>query len=181
MKTSFALILAVSLALSACAAAPSPELHEASNTRAPRDVVLAHLRAAEEGDWPAAEALLGDSYTMQMKGMPSWVSIGRANGLDMHRARKRAFPDFRFNEQVLAEEGNSVKIAVFLTGTHTGPLDYPIAEVPKVAATGRPINLPAEYFTYYVKNDRIIHTFGEIPEGSGPPALKQQLGLTSSP
>lgn len=163
--------------LAACASPPSPLTEGAGNTRPPVDLVREHLRAAEQGDWVTAESHIGDDFRMQMKGMPFWVSIGRPNALDMHQARKRAFPDFKFNEQVVSEEGNAVKIAVYLTGTHTGPLDYPISEVPKVGPTGKSINLPAEYFTYYVEKDRIHYIFGEIPEGHGPPALKKQLGL----
>ncbi|HEX5748822.1 MAG TPA: ester cyclase [Archangium sp.] len=164
-------------ALFACASPPAPLTEGAGNTLAPAELVRAHLRAAEQGDWVTAEAHLADDFEMQMKGMPFWVSIGRPNGLDMHKARKTAFPDFQFNEQVVREEGNAVTIAVYLTGTHTGPLDYPIDEVPKMGPTGRTIDLPAEYFTYYVEKDRIRRIFGEIPEGHGPPALKKQLGV----
>ncbi len=136
-----------------------------------------HLRAAEAGDWRDADALLDPGFSMQMKGMPFFVTIPYARALDMHKARKTALPDFRFNEKVELEDGNSVRIAVYLSGTHTGPLDYPIDEVPKVAATGKTIALPVEYFTYFVEHDRIVRVFGDIPDGSGPPALKQQLGL----
>lgn len=164
-------------ALAACASAPSPLTEGASNTAAPAEMVRAHLRAIEQGDWATAESQLDARFGMQMKGMPFWVEIGRANALDMHKARKTAFPDFKFNEKVVREEGNAVTVAVYLTGTHTGPLDYPISEVPKLAPTGRTIDLPAEYFTYYVEKDHIRSIFGEIPEGHGPAALKKQLGV----
>ncbi|HZI15635.1 MAG TPA: ester cyclase [Myxococcus sp.] len=163
--------------LAACASAPTPTVNDVGNTRPAVELVRAHLRALEAGDWAAAEAQLSEDFEMQMKGMPFWVEIGRPNALDMHKARKKAFPDFRFNEQVTQEEGNAVTVSVFLTGTHTGPLDYPIDEVPKLGPTGRAINLPAEHFTYYVQKDRIHRVYGEIPEGHGPPALKKQLGV----
>ncbi len=164
--------------LTSCASAPAAKpAGDAGNTRPPRDVVAEHLRAAEAGDWAAANALLDPGFSMQMKGMPAFATIPAEHALDMHQARKKAFPDFRFNEKIDAEDGSLVRIAVYLSGTHTGPLDYPIAEVPKVAATGKTIALPVEYFTYFVEHDRIVRVFGEIPEGSGPPALKQQLGL----
>jgi len=177
MRVSLLLPLLVTL-LVACASAPQPLMEGAGNTRAPLERVQAHLRAAEAGDWETAEGHLADGFEMQMKGMPSWVKIGRPNALDMHKARKTAFPDFKFNEQVVSQQGNAVTVAVYLTGTHTGPLDYPIAEVPKLAPTGRSIDLPAEYFTYYVEKDLIRRVFGVIPEGHGPPALKKQLGVT---
>jgi len=49
--------------------------------------------------------------------------------------------------------------------------------VPELEATGKSINLPSEYFTYYNENYRIRAVFGRIPEGHGPPALKEQLGV----
>lgn len=164
--------------LAGCAAAPSALTNEAAhNTKTPTELVKAHLRAIEAGDWKTAEGQLDPGFSMQMKGMPFFVKIPFANALDMHKARKQAFPDFTFNEKVEAAEGNSVRIAVFLKGTHTGYLDYPIKEVPKLEATGKAIDLPAEYFTYFVEGDRIRRVFGEIPEGHGPVALKQQLGV----
>ena len=164
--------------LTACASAPNALSNEAAhNTLSPTAVVQAHLRAVEAGDWKTAEAQLDPAFTMQIKGMPFFVNIGFANALDMHKARKKAFPDFTFNEKIDATDGNSVRVAVFLKGTHTGYLDYPIKEVPKLEATGKSIDLPSEYFTSFVEGDRIRRIFGEIPEGHGPPALKKQLGV----
>jgi predicted ester cyclase len=165
-------------ALFGCAGPPSPKTQEdAHNRRAPETLVREHLRFIEAGELDRAEDQLAPGFTMQMKGMPFFVSIKRADALVMHRARKRAFPDFKFNEKIVKAEGNAVTIAVFLSGTHTGYLDYPLKEVPKLRATGRTIALPVEYFTYFVEDDKIRHIFGDIPEGSGPPALKKQLGV----
>lgn len=162
----------------ACASPPAAlPADSAHNSKSPAALVLAHLRAVEAGDWPTAESQLAPDFTMQMKGMPFFVKIRFADALAMHKARKQAFPDFTFNEKLDPVAGNSVRVAVFLKGTHTGYLDYPIKEVPKLAATGKSIDLPAEYFTYFFENDRITRIYGEIPEGHGPPALKQQLGV----
>lgn len=161
-----------------CATAPSPlTVDAAHNSKAPAELVQAHLRAVEAGDWKTAEAQLDPGFTMQMKGMPFFAKIPFSDALAMHKARKTAFPDFTFNEKLEPAQGNSVRVAVYLKGTHTGFLDYPIKEVPKLEATGKPIDLPAEYFTYFFENDRITRIYGEIPEGHGPPALKKQLGV----
>lgn len=146
------------------------------NERPPEETVRAHLRACEAGDWDAALAFLAPDYRMKMKGMPFFVSVERDHALDIHRARKQAFPDFQFNERIAAR-GNAVTVTVFLSGTHTGVLDYPIGGVPKLAPTGKAIDLPSEDFTYYVEHDRIVYTYGEIPDGHGPAALKKQLGV----
>lgn len=160
------------------ASAPSAlDERTAANTQPPEALVRAHLRLVEAGDWASAQGQLARDFRMQMKGMPFFVSIGFSRALDMHKARKRAFPDFTFNEQIVSVTGNAVCVAVFLRGTHTGYLDYPIAEVPKLEATGRAIDLPAEYFTYFVERDHIRRIWGEIPEGHGPVALERQLGV----
>jgi len=151
---------------------------EAKNTKSPTEIVTAHLRAIEMGDWDKANSYLSEDYKMKMKGMPFFISISKKDALGMHIARKTAFPDFKFNEKIKESANNQVKIAVYLTGTHTGLLDYPKnVGVPKTPATGKQINLPSEYFIYSVENDKIVSTYGEIPEGHGPKALMQQLGI----
>ncbi|MEZ4301042.1 MAG: nuclear transport factor 2 family protein [Polyangiaceae bacterium] len=148
-----------------------------NNTRPPREIVAEHLRAVEAGDWDRAGVLLSDAYTMKMAGMPFFVEIDRAHAFDVHKARKTAFPDFKLNETMEDVGTNGVKVTVRWSGTHTGFLDYPVGDLPKTPATGKHVSLPEEYFVYYVEGDRIVHTYGEIPEGHGPPALKKQLGL----
>lgn len=180
MRLSRNVLLVALMTLGACSE-PTPRPNAAAqNQRRPLDVVQAHLRAVERGAWSEADALLNDGYRMRMRGMPFFVRINRAGALDMHRARKQAFPDFRFNEVVEWERDNQVRIAVYLTGTHTGVLEYPSSVgVPRTEPTGRTIRLPAEYFVYTVEQDKIVHTYGEIPEGHGPAALMQQLGIAS--
>ncbi len=164
----------LALFLMGCAGyTPNPK---AVNARPPAEIVLAHLRACEAGNWEVAVSQLAPEYRMKMKGMPFFISVDRDHALDVHKARKRAFPDFRFNEKI-ESRGNAVVVTVFLSGTHTGFLDYPVGGVPKLEPTGKTIRLPSESFTYYVESDRIVYTYGEIPEGHGPPALKKQLGV----
>lgn len=170
--------LIIALVCTACGSYTPKPASEAANTRSPREIVQEHLRAAEAGDFAKADSYLAESYAMKMSGTPFFVVIRKANALDMHKARKRAFPDFRFNEKIEWEKDNQVKIAVYLTGTHLGVLEYPSAVgVPRTEPTGRKIDLPAEYFVYSVEGDKIVHTYGEIPEGHGPTALMKQLGI----
>lgn len=172
------LVILCSLILWSCSGNKPKSNAEASNTLKPVDIVQLHLRAVEAGDWEKANSYLADNYKMKMEGMPFFVSIKKADALSMHKARKMAFPDFKFNEKVELEKDNQVKVAIYLTGTHTGLLDYPKnVGVPKTEATGKTINLPAEYFTYSVENDKIVYTYGYIPDGHGPVALMKQLGI----
>jgi len=70
---------------------------EANNQLKPVEVVMLHLRAVEAGDWDKANSYLADDYKMKMEGMPFFVSIKKSDALNMHKARKTAFPDFKFN------------------------------------------------------------------------------------
>jgi len=161
-----------------CSTYQSKPNQEANNTVSPSKIVTEHLRAVENGNWVKAESYLAEDYKMKMDGMPFFVSIKEENALDMHKARKDAFHDFKFNEVIEDTSDNQVKIAVYLTGTHTGLLDYPERiGIPKTEATGKKVNLPAEYFTYSIENDKIVHTYGEIPDGHGPAALLKQLDI----
>jgi predicted ester cyclase len=172
------LALAASFAFFSCSSYKPKSNQDAHNTESPTAVVAAHLRALEAGDWDKANSYLADNYKMKMQGMPFFVSIPKSDALLMHKARKTAFPDFKFNEKTEWQRDNQVKIAVYLTGTHTGLLDYPKnVGVPRTEPTGKTINLPSEYFVYSVENNKIVDTYGEIPEGHGPTALKKQLGI----
>ena len=179
MKSIFILLITtIIFLLSNCSTYKPKSNEEANNTLTPTEIVTAHLRAVENGDWDRANTYLSDDYSMKMQGMPFFVSIKKKDALSMHKARKTAFPDFKFNEKIESAKDNQVKVAIYLTGTHTGLLDYPKnVGVPKTAATGKTINLPSEYFVYSVENNKIVDTYGEIPEGHGPKALMEQLGI----
>ena len=176
------IIIAMTIAqflFSGCSSYKPLSNEKANNKLTPTQIVTAHLRAIENGDWDKANSYLADTYKMKMKGMPFFVSIKKADALSMHKARKTAFPDFKFNEKIESATDNQVKVAIYLTGTHTGLLDYPKnVGVPKTAATGKKINLPSEYFIYSIENDKIVDTYGEIPDGHGPKALMEQLGIS---
>ncbi len=141
-----------------------------------KTIVQAHLRAAEAGDWDTALSYIADDY--KMTGLipfpiSLFVKIQKKQALRMHQARKRALPDFKFNETVLDEQEDMVKIQVNLSGTHTGVIDYTgiLRGVPVIQATGKRVSLPNEYFTYFVRDGKIIKTIGEIPKNAGVQAL----------
>lgn len=141
-----------------------------------RNVVQAHLRAVEAGDWDTALSFIADDY--KMTGIIPFpinlfVKIRKKEALRMHQARKRALPDFKFNETILAERDDMVKVQVNLSGTHTGVIDYTgvLRGVPVLQPTGKSVSLPNEYFTYFVRDGKITHTIGEIPKNAGVQAL----------
>lgn len=141
-----------------------------------RTVVSAHLRALEAGDWDRAAAVIAADYRA-IGAIPFpislFVRLGQDAALTMHIARRRAMPDFRFNETYLVDEPNHVRIQVELSGTHTGVIDYTgiLNGVPVVEPTGKAVKLPREFFDYYVRDGKIVLVVIEIPADAGVPAL----------
>jgi predicted ester cyclase len=149
-------------------------------------IVERHLRAVEAGDWITADELIAEDYTMSGTipfPISLFVKIGKADALRMHTPRKRALPDFRFNETVLEENDGMVKLQVNLTGTHTGVIDYTgiLRGIPVIQPTGRSVSLSSEYFTYFVRDGKIFKTIGQIPKGAGVQGLVRAVTEPVSP
>jgi predicted ester cyclase len=139
-------------------------------------IVQEHLRAVEAGDWEKADSYIAGDYIMSgMIPFPFslFVKITKKDSLRMHKPRKRALPDFKFNEKILKESDEMVKLQVNISGTHTGVIDYTgiLQGVPVIQPTGKKISLPSEFFTYFVADGQIIKTIGEIPKNAGVQAL----------
>ena len=137
-----------------------------------RQIVENHLRAIENGDWDHALSFIAENYTMTGTipfPISLFVKIRKSGALTMHQARRRALPDFRFNEIYLEESDGHVKIQVNLTGTHTGTIDYRgiLRNIPVIPATNKAVKLNPEYFTYYVRENQIYKTVGDIPKNAG--------------
>ena len=141
-----------------------------------KEIVQEHLRAVEAGDWEKADSYISNNYTMSGTipfPISLFVKITKKDSLRMHKPRKRALPDFKFNEKILEETDEMVKLQVNISGTHTGVIDYTgiLRDVPVIQPTGKKISLPSEYFTYFVSNGQIIKTIGKIPKNAGVKAL----------
>jgi predicted ester cyclase len=139
-------------------------------------IVQEHLRAVEVGDWEKADSYIATNYTMSGTipfPISLFVKITKKDSLRMHKPRKQALPDFKFNEKILEENDEMVKLQVNISGTHTGVIDYNgiLPGVPVIQPTGKKINLPSEYFTYFVENGQIVKTIGKIPKNAGVQAL----------
>ena len=113
----FALFAACSLAIALVGCGGYTPSETPNNKREPQAIVAEHLRAVEAGEWDKASSMLSEDYTLKMKGMPFFISIDRAHAFDVHKARKTAFPDFKFNETMESVGTNGVKITVKLTGS----------------------------------------------------------------
>jgi len=136
------------------------------------EVLQHHLRALEIGDWDTVNSYISDSY--KATGVipfpiSLFIKLRKKDALTMHKARKIALPDFKFNESVLESDDEKIKIEVNITGTQTGVIDYRgiLRGIPVVEPTGKFVKLNPEYFTYFVKNGKIEKVEIDIPKNAG--------------
>ncbi len=149
----------------------------------PNEILQAHLRALENGDWDTALSWIGEDY--QFTGVipfpvSLFIRIGRPQALQMHQARKRALPDFKFNETIVSATDSTIKIEVNLSGTHTGTIDYRgiLRGIPVVPPTGKFVQLNPEWFTYTMRDNKIVKTVGQIPKNAGVQGLVRAVTTT---
>ena len=97
-------------------------------------------------------------------------------------AMSAAFPDWSFNASEFVEEGDTVRVTVQITGTHTGDLDLSPMGLPKVPATGKKIKNPVEHPVVTIKGGKItgVHVGDVTPDG-GVPGILKQLGVELPP
>ena len=124
------------------------------------EILYNHLRSIEKGDWESANSYVSESYIATGVipfPISLFIKLRKKDALTMHKARRNALPDFKFNEEVLESTDTTVKIQVNLTGTQTGTIDYTgvLRGIPVIPPTGKFVKLNPEYFTYHIANDKI--------------------------
>lgn len=138
----------------------------------PVEVVFNHLRSIEKGDWEKANSYIAENYTATGVipfPISLFIKLRKKDALTMHKARKNALPDFKFNEEILESSDTMVKIQVNLTGTQTGTIDYRgiLRGIPVMPPTGKFVKLNPEYFTYHIVNNKIEKVEIDIPKNAG--------------
>ena len=137
-----------------------------------KEIVFAHLRACEDGNWDKALSYISDNYSV-VGVIPFpinvFVKLEKKDALTMHKKRKIALPDFRFNEVYEIDEPEHVRVRVNLTGTHTGVIDYTgaIRGIPIIMPTNKYVVLNPEWFDYYTHDGLITKVVANIPGNAG--------------
>jgi len=132
------------------------------------------FQAIEAKDMTAAGKLLSSDFTFSG---PVPEPINGTQWLAMQQSLSTAFPDWKFNEADLREEGGKIRGAVQITGTHKGELDLSALGMPNVPATGKAVKLPREEITLTVSNDTFTSLSTAATEGAGVMGILSQLGV----
>jgi hypothetical protein len=136
------------------------------------DIVKSSLRAWEANEAATLSSLLSDDFTF---GGPVPRPLNKAEFIGFMQAVLAVYPNFRFNENSIREQGGIVSVSVSITGTSTGSLSLP--GLPSVSATGEVIASPVEVQHFRVSDGKITAAIAELAPGGIIPKLLAQLGI----
>jgi ketosteroid isomerase-like protein len=139
------------------------------------EIVLAALKAWENRDIAAAEALTADDMTVLG---PAPQPLPKAAYLTFQQVHNDAFGDWKFNVTNAREEGDTVYVNFQITATHTGPFDVsklgiPLAPLP---ASGKHRAWPPESLTATVRDGKITQLHIMTAKGGGVIGTLEWLG-----
>jgi hypothetical protein len=87
-----------------------------------------------------------------------------------------AFPDWNYRHDAPESRGpDQFAVKWYQSGTHTAALDLP--ELARVAATGKLIRIPEQFFFYRVVADQLIEIRPDAIPGGAPWGILEQLGV----
>jgi hypothetical protein len=105
--------------------------------------------------------------------------LGKQEFLAVQSAFQRAFPDWSFHSHDEKEQGDTVRTAVQITGTHTRDLVVPLPGMPPLPATGKHVSLPEEHLTFTFEGETIARLTSDNVPGGGIPGVLAQIGVPS--
>ncbi|MFN8418374.1 MAG: ester cyclase [Anaerolineae bacterium] len=118
---------------------------------------------------------MADNLIFRQPGLPDG---GKEDFKGVGRVIKMALPDWKWNVQSIATNGNQVTVLMHWTGTHTGTflLSRMIAGMPDMPASGKKVSAP-DKFVFGITGDKIsLVEIHEVANG-GLPAMLAQLGI----
>lgn len=87
-----------------------------------------------------------------------------------------ALPDWKYDHDPPETQADqTIRIRWRQSGTHTGPLALP--GIPPMAATGKAVRIPPQFFSYRVAGDRIREIRPDPLPGGAPGGILAQLGV----
>jgi hypothetical protein len=132
------------------------------------------LSLIEAGDSASALKLLSDDFTFSGP-VPEPIS-GRM-WLGMTDKLIVAFPDWTYNVSDLKAEGDVVHMTVQISGTHKGELDLSDMGLPKIAATGKKIQLPRDEAELKIEGGKVKYFRTKPNPEAGVSGILKQLDV----
>lgn len=141
----------------------------------PADIVRTFFQAWETQDWETMNEHLDSNFALVG---PAPQPLDKRWIVADSKARWAAFPDWKFNFELVKVEGNIVTGKTRITATHLGTLVPPIPGMAPIPPTGRKIVLPDEGAVITLRGDKIILYEVEMLPNGGYRGILQQIGVT---
>lgn len=94
--------------------------------------------------------------------------IGKDAWVRLMNALKQAMPDFKIKLADVRADGNLVSLSQSGAGTHSGPMDLSVLNLPVFPPTGKTVTIPGSQWTLTIGEGKI--TRGEMMVSSSPDA-----------
>ena len=144
----------------------------------PTDHQRTFLNAIQAGDWNTVASYLSDDF--QFSG-PVPEPVGKEAWLGLMQAYEVAFPDIKYNFELLGAEGNVTGASNQLTGTHTNDLDLTFMGMGVIPATGKSFSQPRQEGEATWDGDKVVSVHIHATPEEGLMALLAQLGVEPPP
>jgi predicted ester cyclase len=103
--------------------------------------------------------------------------LNRDQYVDLMRALVEAIPDWNFHARDFTADGDTVHVAISITGTQTRTLRGLMPGMPDLPPTGKHAALPPERLSITVRGNQISQIVAQVPPDGGVPGLLKQLGV----
>jgi hypothetical protein len=123
-----------------------------------------------------AARLLGEGF--QLTG-PAPQALGPQEYLGFQAIHNEAFADWQFNPTSITLQGDTARLTIQITATHTGAFDVAKlgVPIPAVAPTGLSRAWPVEHTTVTVKDGKVTRLDIQNEPGGGVPGTLAWLGV----
>jgi predicted ester cyclase len=139
-----------------------------------KEIAKAYVAAFNAGDFKTLAKYLAADF--QFSG-PIPQPVGRDQFLSLMENMLRAFPDIKFNTQLVSIDGNVVRFTNQLAGTHTGDLDLSAMGMGVIPATGKSFSMARENGESVIEDGYVVSTHVAPTKGAGMIAILHQIGV----
>jgi predicted ester cyclase len=133
-------------------------------------VLFAYINGLKSHDVPKIAVAVADD----LRFITPAATADKERFLSFLRALYAAFPDWTYDPDEPELRADQIAVKWRQGGTHTGTLCFP--GIPAVAPTGKKVVIPAQFFFYRVRDDRIVEIRPEPIAGGAPQGILQQIG-----
>jgi hypothetical protein len=144
------------------------------------DIVTTFMEALEIKEFDTANAYLSDTF-QYIGSTPK--PLNKQQYIRYSSELAEGMPNLSYNFHDVQEvedelgEGNRMRAAIQITGTHTNAFQVIPLGLPLIPETNKSVSLPEEHWEYLIKDNTIATIDVEQVAGGGIAGILQQLGV----